>query len=76
MKYAHRDVCCPSVEDGRKARAEHETGLEQPGTRWRSALAALAGPPLRLHRYRNFHAAVVEDAIRAYDCRMYCGDDQ
>jgi hypothetical protein len=36
--------------------------------RWRSALDALVGAPLRLHRYRHLHAEVIEDALRAYDC--------
>ncbi len=36
--------------------------------RWRSALDALTGAPLRLHRYRHLHAEVVEDALRAFDC--------
>ena len=76
MKYAHPDAGCPSSDDGRTATDENRAANELPGTRWRAALAALAGAPLRLHRYRNFHAAVVEDAIRAYDCRKYCGDDQ
>jgi hypothetical protein len=41
--------------------------LTLPGTKWRSVLGALAAAPLRLHRYRNFHTEVIEDAIRAYD---------
>ena len=36
--------------------------------RWRSVLDALTGAPLRLHRYRNLHAEVIEDALRAFDC--------
>ena len=36
--------------------------------RWRSALDALIGAPGRLHRYRNLHAEVIEDALRAFDC--------
>ena len=36
--------------------------------RWRSALDALMGAPLRLHRYRHLHAEVIEDALRAFDC--------
>ncbi len=36
--------------------------------RWRSALDALIGAPLRLHRYRHLHAEVIEDALRAFDC--------
>lgn len=42
-------------------------------TRWRAALDALIGPPLRLHRYRHLHAEVIEDALRAFDCRPKCG---
>lgn len=37
-------------------------------SRWRSALDALIGAPLRLHRYRHLHAEVIDDALRAYDC--------
>ena len=36
--------------------------------RWRSALDALIGAPVRLHRYRHLHAEVIEDALRAFDC--------
>ena len=36
--------------------------------RWRAALDALVGAPLRLHRYRHLHAEVIEDALRAFDC--------
>jgi len=36
--------------------------------RWRAALDALIGAPVRLHRYRHLHAEVIEDALRAYDC--------
>ena len=35
---------------------------------WRSVLDALIGAPGRLHRYRNLHAEVIEDALRAFDC--------
>ena len=55
-----------STSPDRKARDDRSL-LETPGTKWRSALGALAAAPLRLHRYRNFHTEVVEDAIRAYD---------
>ena len=36
--------------------------------RWRSALDAVIGAPLRLHRYRHLHAEVIEDALRGFDC--------
>ena len=36
--------------------------------RWRSALDALIGAPVRLHRYRHLHAEVIEDALRGFDC--------
>jgi hypothetical protein len=36
--------------------------------RWRSALDALIGAPVRLQRYRHLHAEVIEDALRAFDC--------
>ncbi len=36
--------------------------------RWHSAIDALVGAPLRLHRYRHLHAEVIEDALRAFDC--------
>ncbi len=36
--------------------------------RWRAALDALIGAPMRLHRYRHLHAEVIEDALRAFDC--------
>ena len=43
-------------------------------TRWRSALDTLIGAPVRLHRYRNLHAEVIEDALRAFDCGPRRGD--
>jgi hypothetical protein len=49
---------------------QHSTS-ERPATvapRWRSALGAFVGAPVRLHRYRHLHAEVIEDALRAYDC--------
>ncbi len=36
--------------------------------RWRAALDALIGAPVRLHRYRHLHAEVIEDALRGFDC--------
>ena len=36
--------------------------------RWRAALNALIGAPMRLHRYRHLHAEVIEDALRGFDC--------
>jgi len=36
--------------------------------RWRAALDALIGAPMRLHRYRHLHAEVIEDALRGFDC--------
>jgi hypothetical protein len=36
--------------------------------RWRAALDALIGAPVRLHRYRHMHAEVIEDALRGFDC--------
>ena len=42
-------------------------------TRWRAALDALIGAPVRLHRYRHLHAEVIEDALRAFDRAPKCG---
>lgn len=51
-------------------RQQHPTS-NRPGhvaaPRWRSALDALIGAPVRLHRYRHLHAEVIEDALRAFD---------
>lgn len=44
--------------------------------RWRTALDALIGAPLRLHRYRHLHAQVIEDALRAFDCGTPRGKQQ
>ena len=49
----------------------HHTNVRSPEStapRWRAALDALIGAPLRLHRYRHLHAEVIEDALRAFDC--------
>jgi len=40
-----------------------------PKPRWRDALIALAGPAMRVHRYRNLHAAALDDAMCEFDCR-------
>jgi hypothetical protein len=52
-------------------RQQHRTTDDPAGAaapRWRSALDALVGAPLRLHRHRHLHAEVIEDALRAFDC--------
>lgn len=36
---------------------------------WRSVLAALAGPAVRVHKYRNLRSAMFYDAIDDVDCR-------
>jgi hypothetical protein len=55
--------------EGAETRHKQRHGLfSLPGTKWRAALGALAGAPVRLHHYRNFHTEVIEDALRAYDC--------
>lgn len=52
-------------------RQQHSSS-DRPATaaapRWRAALDALIGAPVRLHRYRHLHAEVIEDALRAFDC--------
>ena len=75
MKYAHPDSACPSLDCGRAAKDGSFGSQDMPGTRWRSALAAVVGAPVRLHRFRNLHTEVLEDAIRAYDCSRPCGKD-
>ena len=70
MKLAHTG--CSSLDCGRATNNETLFAEDAPGTRWRSALAALVSAPVRLHRYRNLHTAVLEDAIRAYDCSKPC----
>jgi len=74
MAHAQTQICCPSTANERAAGTFTAGGQELPGTKWRRALAALAEAPLRLHRYRNLHTEVVEDAIRAYECRLRRGD--
>lgn len=69
MTHAHTDKHCVSL-DCERLKTDTDRALTQvAGTKWRSALAGLVAAPLRLHRYRNFHAEVIEDALRAYDCR-------
>jgi len=69
MTHAHSDIRCASLDCERTNEGKGHTQNQLPGTKWRSALAALVSAPVRLHRYRNFHAEVIEDALRAYDCR-------
>ena len=73
MKFAHPD--CPSLDCDRATNHASFDAQDLPGTGWRTALAALAGAPVRLHRYRKLHTAVLEDAIRAYDCSRPCEKD-
>jgi len=69
MTHAHADNRCTSLDCERTYDGTHHARTQPPGTKWRSALAALVSAPVRLHRYRNFHAEVVDDALRAFDCR-------
>lgn len=40
-----------------------------PKSRWREALAGLAGPAIRVHRYRNLRSTMLYDALsRDEDC--------
>jgi len=36
-------------------------------SRWRDALAALAGPAIRMHKYRNLHKSMFYDAMGQMD---------
>ena len=36
---------------------------------WRSVLSALAGPAVRVHKYRNLRSAMFYDAMCEVDCR-------
>lgn len=69
MTHANTDIHCTFHDCERANQGSGHTQNQLPGTKWRSALAALVSAPLRLHRYRNFHAEVIEDALRAFDCR-------
>jgi hypothetical protein len=75
MKYAQPDSAGPSLDCGRTPKNDANNAQTMPGTGWSSALAALVGAPVRLHRFRHLYTAVLEDAIRAYDCRRPCGKD-
>ncbi len=39
-----------------------------PKPRWRDALARLAAPAARIHRYRNLRTAAFYEATRHLDC--------
>jgi hypothetical protein len=52
---------------GAKARFPDMRNLPKP--RWRDALAALAGPAMRLHGYRNLHKLTFYQAICQLDCK-------
>lgn len=69
MTHQHSDIHCASLNCERATEGTTRAVKHLPGTKWRSALAALVSAPVRLHRYRNFHTEVVEDALRAFDCR-------
>jgi hypothetical protein len=40
-----------------------------PKPRWRDALALLAAPAMRIHRYRNLNSAAVDELIGHRDCQ-------
>ncbi len=65
-----RELACTGCGSIDRAEAERSTGRSTSGApgRWRGALDAIVGAPVRLHRYRHLHAEVIEDALRAYDC--------
>ena len=69
MTHSHSTIHCTSHDCERANQGSGHTRNQLLGTKWRSALAALVSAPVRLHRYRHFHAEVVEDALRAFDCR-------
>lgn len=52
-------------------RAIHNSHMQhqQPGSRWRKALTALALPATRVHNYRNLHKTMFYDALCELDCK-------
>jgi hypothetical protein len=59
-------------ENRRTPAAPGATGSREPGIpvvgkppkpRWRAALAGLAGPVVRVHRFRNLRTAMLYDAL-------------
>ncbi|MDX1509270.1 MAG: hypothetical protein R3358_13375 [Woeseiaceae bacterium] len=40
-----------------------------PKPHWRRVLTALAGPAVRVHKYRNLRGAMFHDAMDDVDCR-------
>ena len=40
-----------------------------PKPRWRDALAALASPATRVHRYRNLRSSAFYEAVGDVDCK-------
>ncbi len=69
MRDRHTDTSCAAAACGHAMQSLSNPSQNLPGTKWRAALAALVAAPVRLHRYRNLHTEVLEDAIRAFDCR-------
>lgn len=65
-----QELYCSGCESLDRAPAEQSSSqlAGRVAPRWRAALDALIGAPVRLHRYRHLHAEVIEDALRAYDC--------
>lgn len=52
----------------RQSFSDRDRPAKRAAAGWRSALDALIGAPVRLHRYRHLHAEVIDDALRAFDC--------
>ena len=69
MTHAESKIRSASPGCAATAKSSNQVQRTLPGKKWRAALRAVAAAPVRLHRYRNFHTEVIEDAIRAYDCR-------
>jgi hypothetical protein len=38
---------------------------------WKEALGKIASPALRLHRYRNAHNRLLQNALRELDCSRH-----
>ncbi len=51
--------------DLRPERGHHPAG---PRRRWLEALRGVFGDPVRLHRYRAWHARIIEDLMRDKEC--------
>ena len=64
------------LESGHRSDSGRTTGIMQAADKlarfqrisWKEVFGKIASPAFRLHRYRNAHTRLLQDALRELDC--------